>query len=526
MTPEEILMRIRLGVAYVTALACAVLAVPPAAAAAKPVPDPLAKASATVTPAVVYVEVSWKGRIRDRITGQLYENSDWSVSTRCSGFAVSNDGYVVTASHCLAPAGVLPLYARTLAQRYEQSGTITAANQAQFVANVSANGTIESATAGDSPQLVHVQRATAHPGLTTGDALAAQVVDDQELAQGDVALLKVEKSNLPIAALNRADDPAVGTDVFAVGYPLTQPNEDSATTVARTGVVSAVSGEAGKSSLQTDAAVVAGMDGGPLANLNGEVVGMLSHAPVGDGPPSVAVSASLIEAELARHGVHNDLGKVDKDYRDGLDAYYAGHYSEAITKFDSVLALVPSHAQAQEYQQKAVTLRQAEGESTDNHLLLYVGAGIAILLVVAILFLMLRARRRTRHTATAATAPGGPIPVGPAVPEGPAAGPVAPVFKPATQESPVPRDRPVAGGMTAASFSASPAPAVPVAEPPAASAAPIFAEPVLPGAPVPASVHPNQAARRPLPTLVYCSNCGLAAAPGTRACGTCGQRFP
>jgi len=338
------------------------------------------------------------------------------------------------------------------------------------------------------------------------------VVEEQEAALGDLALLKVEKSNLPMVALNKGADPAVGTDVLAIGYPTAQPNEDSANQVTRTGSVSALVTEAGRSTVQTDAAVALGMEGGPLVNLNGEVVGMLSHPPYGAGPPTVAVASTAIAAELQRHGVHNDLGKLDKDWRDGLDAYYAGHYSDAIAKFDAVLAVVPSHTQAQEYQQKAVTLRQAEGEPTDNHLLLYVGAGIAILVLLVALLLFLRARRRRPPPALSSPEPAAP------------AG-VAPVFKPPADNSPA--DRPVTGGVSAVpSFSASPVPGVPVAEPPtSAPATPLFAEPVLPGAPVSAGARPAQA-RRPLPSLVYCSNCGLAAAPGTEACATCGQRFP
>ena len=307
-------MRVRLSVAFVTALLVGAVGLPGPARAAQPVPDPLAKASATVAPAVLFVEVNWKGQVRDRATGQLYADSDLTLTIRCSGFAVSSDGYLVTAGRCVDPADAMLLFAPALTDRYLRAGRITEAGRGQFLGNLFINGEIEGATPDDPPvRQVFVQRETARPGRTTGDALAARVVDEQAGAIGDLALLKVEKSNLPMVALSRAADPVVGTDVFAVGYPLAQPNEDSATHVTRIGTVSALATEAGRPTVQTDAAVAEGMEGGPLANLNGEVVGMLSHPPHGAGPPTVAVSATTIAAELQRHAVHNDLGKVDKD---------------------------------------------------------------------------------------------------------------------------------------------------------------------------------------------------------------------
>ena len=108
-------------------------------------------------------------------------------------------------------------------------------------------------------------------------------------------------------------------------------------------------------------------------------------------------------------------------------------------------------------------------------------------------------------------------PADPADPVDPAAPAAAAAISP---------DRPATGSVSAApSFSASPVPGTPVAEPPATGPlTPIFAEPVLPGATVPAAARPAPA-RRPPPSLVYCANCGLAATPGTATCATCGQRF-
>ncbi len=92
--------------------------------------------------------------------------------------------------------------------------------------------------------------------------------------QTDVAVLKVDAPNLTAAALGNADELEVGDWVLAVGNPFGML-EQSVTA----GIISA-KGRRGfglsnyEDFLQTDAAINAGNSGGPLVNLNGEVVGI------------------------------------------------------------------------------------------------------------------------------------------------------------------------------------------------------------------------------------------------------------
>src|SRR5262245_51015582 len=108
-------MRVRFGVLAVAFVAG--LVGPPSAAYAKPTPDPLAKASATVGPAVVYVEVHWQGRFRDVASGNLYDDGQFDLVQRCSGFAVSSDGYLVTAGHCVDPKDTKAVFVPALVER-------------------------------------------------------------------------------------------------------------------------------------------------------------------------------------------------------------------------------------------------------------------------------------------------------------------------------------------------------------------------------------------------------------------------
>lgn len=94
----------------------------------------------------------------------------------------------------------------------------------------------------------------------------------------DLALLKIEANNLPYIPFGDSDQAQIGEWVLAVGNPY----ELNSTVTA--GIISAKSRNIGilrdennlqvESFIQTDAAVNPGNSGGPLVNLNGEIVGI------------------------------------------------------------------------------------------------------------------------------------------------------------------------------------------------------------------------------------------------------------
>ena len=87
----------------------------------------------------------------------------------------------------------------------------------------------------------------------------------------DIALLKVEASDLPYVSFGDSDAARVGDWVMAVGNPLGQGFSVSA------GIVSARNRELSGTYddyIQTDAAINRGNSGGPLFNMDGDVVGV------------------------------------------------------------------------------------------------------------------------------------------------------------------------------------------------------------------------------------------------------------
>jgi len=141
------------------------------------------------------------------------------VSARASGFIVSADGLVLTNAHVIAHATEV---------------TVKLTDRREFTAKVLGSD-----------------------------------------AKTDVAVLKIEASNLPTVAIGKPADLSVGEWVLAIGSPFGLDN------TVTTGVVSAkartLPDDYTVPFIQTDAAINPGNSGGPLFNARGEVVGINSQ---------------------------------------------------------------------------------------------------------------------------------------------------------------------------------------------------------------------------------------------------------
>jgi serine protease Do len=118
--------------------------------------------------------------------------------------------------------------------------------------------------------------------LLDGRQLPARLVGTDPAT--DLAVLKVEASDLPVATLGDSDDLLIGEWAIAIGNPFGYLLEDPNPSVT-VGVISAVGRDvrsdpsAGgqqvwSNMIQTDAAINPGNSGGPLVNARGEVVGV------------------------------------------------------------------------------------------------------------------------------------------------------------------------------------------------------------------------------------------------------------
>ncbi len=100
--------------------------------------------------------------------------------------------------------------------------------------------------------------------------------------RSDLAVIKVEAPNLPVAVLGNSENLKIGQWVVAIGNPFGHLLANPEPTVT-TGVISALQRSLPKGPrqdsdysdlIQTDAAINPGNSGGPLVNLKGEVIGI------------------------------------------------------------------------------------------------------------------------------------------------------------------------------------------------------------------------------------------------------------
>ncbi len=157
--------------------------------------------------------------------------------------------------------------------------------------------------------------------------------------RSDLAIIKINAKNLPVAVLGDSDNLKIGQWVVAIGNPFGLSMQNPEPTVT-SGVVSALHRALGKTLgrgerdysdlIQTDAAINPGNSGGPLVNLKGEVVGInvaiysTSGGYQGIGfavPSNVAkrIVSRLIEGKKIEYGW---LGVTVQNLTEDLSGYF------------------------------------------------------------------------------------------------------------------------------------------------------------------------------------------------------------
>ena len=246
-----------------------------ASAAPKPgAPMSFADMVSKLQPAVVNVSVKQKVQVSTQVNPlmQLFggdpNGGDGQPVTRegaslGSGFIISPDGYIVTNAHVVNAAA---------RGAKVESITVTLANRKEYVARLVGSDT-----------------------------------------NSDLALLKVDAVNLPYVKFGDSQAARVGDWVIAIGNPFGLGGTVTA------GIISAlhrVTGQGGAYDrfIQTDAAINKGNSGGPMFDLNGNVIGINSQI-YSPSEGSVGIGFA-IPAEAAKPIIDTMMkgGKIQRGY--------------------------------------------------------------------------------------------------------------------------------------------------------------------------------------------------------------------
>ncbi len=142
-------------------------------------------------------------------------------------------------------------------------------------------------------------------------------------------------------------------DLSIIGFPWTSDigQDNIMNPTVTTGRISGKVMLGGTEVLQVQGDARPGNSGGPVLDINGMVVGMLTMGT--DETNNYLRPVNDIKEMLNRNGVENKLGMLDEEFKKGLINYRMGNYQEAINNFNAVLNLNQKHLLAQEYRSKA-----------------------------------------------------------------------------------------------------------------------------------------------------------------------------
>jgi len=198
--------------------------------------------------------------------------------------------------------------------------------------------------------------------LRGGERLNAVLKGQDELT--DIALIKIEKTELSNVRIGDSDDLVIGEWVIALGNPLglfDLSNQPTATA----GIISGTSidfglkesGRVYKNMIQTDASINPGNSGGPLVNGNGEVIGIntfimtnsnYSTGSIGLGFAIPINSVMEIVEDLIKYG------KVERSYNTGIRVQKVDKYIQKYLNLDSTQGVIIIDIEKQSSGEKAM----------------------------------------------------------------------------------------------------------------------------------------------------------------------------
>jgi S1-C subfamily serine protease len=326
-----------------------------------------------------------------------------------SGFVVHPDGFIVTSAHVVAPTRD----AKQLEADLRRNGAIAALVRHfpvdelrslyrgdeldQYIAPLAEAGRIENVKVVNQIE------------LSNGETLPFVIRRySPPLAQGgtDLAVLKVERKELPSLTLGDSDTTRVGENVWSVGYPAVASSTDELIggwlsresdleATVNPGTITAIKVNAAKTPVfQSNVAIYRGNSGGPAVNREGQVIavstwGHSSAEQIKFLVPINVVKQMLAEAKLPP----SDGGEFNDHYRAALDAARDGKWLDAKVELARAAHLYPNSPDLIRFGRDAERALRDQPMWRRHPVATGISAGFVAFALVGTTFLVVRSRK-------------------------------------------------------------------------------------------------------------------------------------
>lgn len=368
--------------------------------------NPGEKRTLELSPGVVLVLVTYSVTATLEL-GRTPAKKDFSYTEFGSGFIYRPDGYIVTNGHVVQHANLKDPQAQESLQRMIINEVLRPLVSKLFPAfEQELKRPLTDAEKGELLQKIHITHST--PDLKVYLANRKGYAADIKAYSGpigegkDVAILKIDATNLPTVKLGNSDNIHIQEPIIVIGYPgVASPidlnalsNESLFIPTVTNGHISAVKSDyKGTPVIQSDAAITHGNSGGPAFNDAGEVIGIATFGSAKEVAGFNFFVPINTGWEFVRQaGTQPESGLFNQLWAQALDLYDGGKCASAKDKFTDVLRIMPNEPDAQRLMAAASACESAPGNpmsklmDTNGPVVYAVGAVI----LLGILFLVFR----------------------------------------------------------------------------------------------------------------------------------------
>ena len=355
-----------------------------------------------------------------------------------TGFIVTSNGYLVTNAHVVHTdedelymsfaKSSLESYATTAADEFEAEMRRSGYQLTEDEWLGIANGVYRMLSQGMEIKNLQTSYQCFIGNVTPGSDVSAKGkgMDLRKIGEPipgrDVAILKMEGSNLPTVTLGDDSKLRTGDRVYAMGYPAVATLSETLNVAQAIqeptltqGIISArkeMSG--GWSILQTDAAIHGGNSGGPLFNEAGEVIGINTFGMLDSSSGAqvagmnFAVPITIAKQFLNEINVVPAESAFTADFKAALAAYNSGDFNRALEILRGINETNPGFPVVQELLAEAREGADAnpinspeppsketvsKAESSGLSPLIYIGGGVLLVVIVVLVILLAKKKK-------------------------------------------------------------------------------------------------------------------------------------